>query len=118
MHAFDTARPQITPGQPALTLGQTTLPSILVVIKPNGLVRLMAMLRHYDVHGGYSYKHHDLPDQDLPQFFSAYRENPEATLKLYFDWEQGETKKTYQGEKITTLFADELTAATADEDFI
>ena len=86
MHLFDPLRPQASPNQPALLLDGSAVPNITTMPLANGKVRLSALLRNYDTHGGYSYRHVEVDPWHIPELFITFVEHPEEMLKRYFDW--------------------------------
>lgn len=86
MNLFATERPIIA-GRPALLVDGSAVPQVNVMPQSTGYVRLSVMLATYDAHSSYAWRHKDIEPFGLLQFFSWYREDPEATLLEYFDWQ-------------------------------
>lgn len=86
MHLYDPNRPEIIPGRKAIVRDLSAVPHVSAFPLENGLIRLSVFLNNYDAHGGYSYRHTELPADDLAAFFSHYQIDTEDALLLYFDW--------------------------------
>ena len=86
MHLFDPERPEVSPGQKAILTDGSAVPHIMVMPLEDSTVKLSVMLRHYDVHGGYSWHSTELSTRYLSIWFEAYMSNPEDVLERSFGW--------------------------------
>lgn len=87
MHLFSPERPEASPGQKALLTDGSAIPNFIITVLPNDKLRLQVMLRHYDQYGGYSYKSVETGVYESGDIFSEFLDDPEHTLKKYFNWE-------------------------------
>jgi hypothetical protein len=87
MNLYDSERPTLTNGRPALLKALVAVPIIYIMPKEeNGWVELSLMLPRNDANGGFGYHHLDMALEELPIFFTKYRLDPELTIELYFNW--------------------------------